>query len=83
MGDHTITCIRHGEIIARHNIPEAMFDVARSAGWEVAALWAKASGRPRLTGGGGEEGIPKPRLSPPSRTTTPGGNTSWSSRHIS
>ena len=32
MGDHAITCMRHGEIIARHNnIRDAIFEVARSA----------------------------------------------------
>ena len=32
MGDHAITCMRHGEIIARHNnIHDAIFEVARSA----------------------------------------------------
>ena len=32
MGDDVITCMRHGEIIARHNnIRDAIFEVARSA----------------------------------------------------
>ena len=51
MGDHAITCMRHGEIIARHNnIRDAIFEVARSANLaprkEEAALIPSNSPKP-------------------------------------